>query len=178
MNNDGRLDFITARSDAKAGHGELLWLEHPATGLSATPWVEHVVTSGPDVTINVAEIKGQNDYIYVFAAEFFSKELSVSQIHKSTGVLVQKRIIDNTIDQAYSVFYTDIDGDGKADLLVNNHEKDNDAASVFVYSVPSDLMNGEYAKTTIVHGFKNVFNLMVPNMSPGFCYPVYPKVSG
>ena len=73
--------------------------------------------------------------------------------------------------------YTDINGDGKAELLVNNHEKKDDEASVFVYSVPEDLFNGEYKRTVIMQGFKNVFNLMTPNMSPGFCYPVYPKVS-
>ena len=27
LNNDGRLDFITARSNAKAGEGELVWFE-------------------------------------------------------------------------------------------------------------------------------------------------------
>ena len=29
MNKDGLLDFVTARSDATEGHGELIWLEHP-----------------------------------------------------------------------------------------------------------------------------------------------------
>lgn len=49
MNGDGRLDFITARSNAKAGQGELLWLEHPADGLATYPWTEHVIDQGPDV---------------------------------------------------------------------------------------------------------------------------------
>jgi hypothetical protein len=33
INGDGRLDFLTARSDAKAGDGQLVWLEHPVDGL-------------------------------------------------------------------------------------------------------------------------------------------------
>lgn len=33
LNGDGRLDFITARSNAKANQGELVWLEHPEGGL-------------------------------------------------------------------------------------------------------------------------------------------------
>ena len=33
MNGDGRKDFITARSNAKAGDGELVWFEHPEDGL-------------------------------------------------------------------------------------------------------------------------------------------------
>lgn len=38
-------------------------------------------------------------------------------------------------------------------------------------------MKGEYKRKTIASGFKNVFNLFVPGMSPGFCYPVFPKLS-
>ena len=39
LNGDGRLDLITARSNAVAGEGELLWLEHPEDGLDSTdPW--------------------------------------------------------------------------------------------------------------------------------------------
>ena len=51
MNGDGRKDFLTARSNAKPGCGELVWFEHPAEGLTKTPWIEHVVTSGPDIGI-------------------------------------------------------------------------------------------------------------------------------
>ncbi len=29
LNGDGRKDFITARSNAKAGGGQLVWFEHP-----------------------------------------------------------------------------------------------------------------------------------------------------
>lgn len=64
-------------------------------------------------------------------------------------------------------------------LLVNNHEKDNSKAAVFLYDVPSDLFNSkvtnDYAKKTIASGFKNAFSLLIPNMSPGFPYVVYPK---
>lgn len=38
MNGDGRKDFLTARSNAKKDGGELVWFEHPATGLTNTAW--------------------------------------------------------------------------------------------------------------------------------------------
>jgi hypothetical protein len=38
LNNDGRLDFLTARSNAKSGGGEMVWLEHPEGGLKTLPW--------------------------------------------------------------------------------------------------------------------------------------------
>jgi hypothetical protein len=56
LNGDGRKDFLTARSNAKKGGGELVWFEHPSTGLTNTSWTEHVVSSGPDVSINVAYV--------------------------------------------------------------------------------------------------------------------------
>jgi len=71
----------------------------------------------------------------------------------------------------------DVNGDGVKELLVNNHETDNSKAGVFLYSVPKDLFNGDYVKTTIASGFKNAFSLTVPNMCPGFPYAVYPNTS-
>jgi hypothetical protein len=38
VNNDGRYDYVTARSNAKSGGGELIWLEHPENGLAGAPW--------------------------------------------------------------------------------------------------------------------------------------------
>ena len=50
-----------------------------------------------------------------------------------TGALVNTRVIDDTIDSAYSAQVIDINNDGKLDLLVTNHEGDENKASVFVY---------------------------------------------
>jgi len=51
LNGDGRKDFITARSNAKAGGGQLVWFEQPAAGLTTATWTEHVICEGPDVGI-------------------------------------------------------------------------------------------------------------------------------
>jgi len=56
MNGDGRLDFVTARSNAKADQGELIWLEHPEQGLQSTPWAEHLITTSPDVMLEVVDM--------------------------------------------------------------------------------------------------------------------------
>ena len=52
LNGDGRKDFITARSNAKAGGGQLIWFEHPQEGLLGQ-WTEHFVCEGPDVSIDI-----------------------------------------------------------------------------------------------------------------------------
>jgi len=60
---------------------------------------------------------------------------------------------------------------------MNNHEKDSKTNGIWAYTVPEDLMTGEFAKYTITTGFKNAFSLTVPNMSPGFPYAVWPDLS-
>jgi hypothetical protein len=65
------LDYLTARSNAKLGGGELVWYQHPTDGLNTLPWPEKVITSGPDVMFDLVPWWG-GSWI-VFAAEFFNK---------------------------------------------------------------------------------------------------------
>lgn len=177
LNGDGRKDFLTARSNAKAGEGELVWFEHPAEGLAATPWNEHVVTKGPDVGIEV-EVAGTwyKDEVVVFATQFFDEKLALYRVSTKDGTLVGQRTIDDTtILSAYSVTMVDLNGDGKKVLLTNNHEKDEKTNGVYAYTMPDDLMTGEFKKYTLASGFKNAFSLFVPGMSPGFPYAVWPN---
>ena len=177
MNNDGRLDFVTARSNAKAGGGELVWFEHPAEGLTDATWTEHVVTSGPDVGIQVVRVPQYKNEIVVFAAEFFNEKVSFYRVSTKTGELVDSRVIDTTIGSAYSVTYADLNNDGSMELMVNNHETKDDKDGIWAYSFPSNWMTGTFTKHTLATGFKNKFSLTVPNMAPGFPYPFWPQVS-
>ena len=89
--------------------------------------------------------------------------------------MIASRDIDATsILAAYSVTYTDLNGDGVKELMVNNHEKDNNTNGIWAYSFPSDWMTGVFTKHTLATGFKNKFSLTVPNMAPGFPYAFYP----
>jgi len=177
IDGDGLKDFVTARTNAKAGSGELIWFKHPAEGLAKLPWTENLITAGPDVFFDIVpNMKGYPDSWMVFASEFFNKKLTVYEVGKG-GKLLNSRIIDSQIDQAYSVKYLDIDGDGKHELLVNNHETDNTKAGVFLYDVPADIFTGTFNKRVIASGFKNAFSLLIPNMCPGFPYAVKPTPS-
>lgn len=60
-------------------------------------------------------------------------------------------------------------------MLTNNHETKDSENGVYVYTVPSDMMTGEWTKYTLASHFENAFSLFVPNMSPGFPYAVYPN---
>ena len=120
MNKDGWKDYLTAWSNAKENGGELVWFEHPEGGLNAGYWKEHVIHSGPDVIFEVVtNLPGYENSLIIFAAEFFNKRVTVYEIQNAE--VVNYRILDTTIDQAYSVRYLDINEDGKYELLVNNH---------------------------------------------------------
>ena len=71
MNNDGRKDYIIARTDGKPGKGELIWLEHPEDGIASVPWTEHLITTGPDVCTSIYTFEEFPDEIVLFASEFF-----------------------------------------------------------------------------------------------------------
>ena len=176
LNGDGRKDFLTARSNAQVGGGELVWFEHPSTGLDGNEWAEHVITSGPDVGIELVDGIYNGEYV-IFAAEFFNELLSMYRISKKDGSLIDHRVLDDKILSAYSVSYTDINGDGIKELLVNNHEKSNKTNGIWAYSAPVNWMTEDWTKHTIATGFHNAFSITVPNMSPGFPYAFYPKES-
>lgn len=179
MNNDGRLDFLTARSNAKAGEGELVWFEHPEEGLSDKTWTEHVVTNGPDVGITVLKDDSvYNPYkheVVVFAAEFFNEQVSITRVSTKTGEMVEYRIIDTEILSAYSATFSDLNGDGVPELMVNNHETEDATNGIWAYEQPKDWMTGEWTKHTLATNFKNTFNLFIPQMSPGFPYNFQPQ---
>lgn len=175
LNGDGRKDFLTARSNAKAGGGELVWFEHPAEGLTDATWTEHVVASGPDVGIQVIYDGPYRNEVIVFAAEFFNEQVSFYRVSTKDGSLVDSRVIDTEILSAYSVTYADLNGDGVKELMVNNHEKDDKTNGIWAYTFPSNWMTGTFTKHTLATGFKNKFSITVPNMAPGFPYPFYPE---
>ena len=147
VNNDGRLDMITAR--AKLGWlgqhaGELLWLEQPLDK-SQKIWTEHLIASGPDVYFVVTEHHGD---LAIIATEFFNKRLSLHWRHDGQW---SQRIIDDTLGAAFDVSLTDLNGDGHEDLLVTNHEA-KEKAAVFAYEIPDDWQHGSWTRHTLLGG--------------------------
>lgn len=134
-----------------------------------------MIATGPDVDIEAVMMDQYPGEIVVFAAQFFDEKLGVYRVSLKDGSLVESRIIDSTTLHAYSVQLVDLNGDGKKELLMNNHEKDSKVNGIWAYTVPEDVMKGTFDKYSITTGFKNAFSLTVPNMAPGFPYPVWPN---
>jgi len=178
MNGDGRKDFVTAKSNAKAGGGRLVWYEHPPNGLEGTPWNEHVIVVGPDIGITIDQTSYQ-DAILVFATQFFDQSVNMYLVSKSGKGVIQQRVIDNTtILHAYVPTIVNLNNkEGEMQLMVNNHEKDANTNGVFAYTRPKNMWVDDWPKRTLASRFENAFSIFVPGMSPGFPYVMYPKVS-
>ena len=114
LNGDGRMDLITARSNAHKGHGELLWLEHPEGGLdSGEYWTEHVLGNMADVTFEVDTLDEYRWEVVVFSAQFFDEALSMHRISTVDGSLIESKTIDDElILAAYGVSLVDLNSDG------------------------------------------------------------------
>ena len=177
MNGDGRKDFLTARSNGKKGEGELLWLEHPEDGLeSGEPWTEHLIGNLADVGFLVDTMEEYPDEIIIYVAHFFDEAIRMLRVSTKDGTLVQAKTIDDTeILSAYSVTVTDLNGDGKRQLMVNNHQKKDKETGIWAYEFPEDPMNDDWSRVALATNFHNAFSLTVPNMSPGFPYVLYPN---
>lgn len=139
MNNDGRLDIVTARANKPVigqTSAEMLWLEQPASPLK-DKWTEHIMIEGPDVFFRGADLDkdGKMDFI---ATEFFGKKLTLIQQDMKTGKWTRE-ILDETVGAAFDLSFADLNNDGKTDLLVTNHEGQASKASVFAYEIPNRL---------------------------------------
>jgi len=178
MNMDGRLDFVTSKSNAKAGGGRLVWYEHPEGGLAEMPWTEHVIVNGPDVGITIDQDTYHPD-ILVYAAQFFDESVNMYRVSRKGKGVVQSRVIDDkTILSAYMPTIVNLNNKrGEMQLMVNNHEKDEKTNGVFAYTKPRNMWEDEWPKSTLASGFKNAFSVFVPGMSPGFPYAMWPKVA-
>ncbi|CAG2220256.1 unnamed protein product [Mytilus edulis] len=130
----------------------MLWLENP--GNYYTPWRPTVIAHGPDIFVIDAVLnttEGPRDCL--IAAQF------------------SHPVIDNSIGNVFDVTVTDLNNDGKPDLLVTNN---GEIGSLYAYEVPTDFRSGDFKRHSIATGFK-------PGKSgtgkgaPGAAMPVYPN---
>jgi len=123
LNGDGRKDYISARSNAKVGGGELLWFEHPKGGLdSGKSWVEHSLGNLADVAFELTTLAEYENEVVVFSAHFFDEAIRMVRISTVDGSLVATKTIDDTkILSAYNATLVDLNSDGNRQLMVNNH---------------------------------------------------------
>ena len=170
LNEDGLLDFISIRSNGN--EGELVWFERPSgsSGLDGKEWTEHLITTGPDIGFEVSRLEAYPDEIIVWAAQDLSNTLSFYRVSTKNGTLVDSRVIgDQTYQSTYTLSMVDLNGDGKKELLSNNHDQDASKSGVFALTIPDDIMKGTFEKFTLADNFDS------DQQSPGLPYAMHPN---
>jgi len=175
--------------------GELLWLERPNDTEEALKgsWKEHILTEGPDVEFTIIDFDEGDDTFEVVAQEFFMQRLVIYSITKpthtggvslprvaNTFVIDEGNYTDGGIGHAYHMDWIDINGDGKREILVNNHEGPpgpQSGGAIFAYEYVGYYRDGKSAwkRRTLV---KDAFEVTQPGnnqMSPGFLLPYHPE---
>ena len=133
-----------------------------------SPWKEHIITQGPDVHFRVADLNKDGE-IEIVATEFFGKKLSLIQ---KINVEWERRVLDDSIGKPFDVAIEDINADGKVDLLVTNHENNEDAG-VFAYEIPDNLKDN-WRRHTLYKGFKTI-QKGAGQGSPGEAMAIHPN---
>jgi len=184
FNGDGLLDLLTSRVIKRRWwgfkptfKGELLWLENPGKNrMLSTEWTEHKITDGPDV---IFKSQPYGSGLAVFSTEFFDVPRITVRILSSTGQQLDMKIIDDTVGKPFAVDIVDLDGDGTKELLVTNHQDNEDdvKAGVFAYEMPSDLIRGSYQRHTLAQDVSKCKVDSAGVGSPGFARAFHPKVS-
>ncbi|GAB5032223.1 afg1-family atpase [Nannochloropsis oceanica] len=132
----GRPCLLTARATKPffaQTEGELVLLMQPEGPFPLaewnTPWEEVVLVKGPDVMFDVVDLDPEDDVLEVFAAEFFSRRLTLHRLRKGdwkTGRkprVLTSEVLDHALGPAYSVVLADLKGYGKpSHVLVSSHE--------------------------------------------------------
>ena len=181
MNNDGKLDLVTARAsvnplEGKKGKGELVWFEQPSSDpLTSVPWKEHVIVQGPDILFQLADFNTSDECFHVFATEFFAEKLTVYSVSKKNASVVASQVIDDKIGPAYCVTFADLNMDGKTELLVTNH-LDGAGGEVYAYEIPDDPIVGQYTRHTLASNF-TVTESGKNQAAPGFAFAINPSAS-
>jgi hypothetical protein len=169
MDGDDDLDLLGARARkgmfGKDG-AELFWLENDNEDFK-----EHIIyEGGADVNFELADLNN-NGQQEIIATEFFGRKLSL--YYKEPGEKnFKRRIIDSEIGSAFDLSLIDLNGDGRLNILVTNHEADEKAA-VFAYEIPADPIHDEYKRHILMAGFKTL-QPGIGSASPGKALAFHP----
>ena len=111
IDGDGDMDVLGA-----AYYADITWWEN--VNGTGTAWTKHIVDSDFDGTVSVfsADIDGDGD-MDVLGAAVDADDISWWENTDGTGTTWTKHIVDVNFDLVWSVYSSDIDGDGDMDVL-------------------------------------------------------------
>lgn len=183
MNGDGLLDIVTSRAEFSVEswndkRGKFVWLEQPkADALSGQPWAEHEIADGPDFIFSLKPAAAglssdgtQATQIEACAAEFIAKRVQFISGSEATGY--KSRVVDDQSGPGFGCMWSDLNGDGKLDIIATNHLNQN--GSVYAYSWDGDLKDEatQIHKHVLATGF-SAATTSAGQASPGDAIPFF-----
>ena len=189
IDGDGKQEMISCRANKPIiGNTDtmLVTLKPQDASNPTGAWVETELGAGCDALFTVADLNGDG-IPEVIAASYFTSQLNLFYSTAKTGFTnaadVKMVTLDSSIGAAFDVQVTDVNGDGKVDLLVSNHQGSgaDPSGSVYAYEIPSDITNvAGYTRHTLAEGFpvtQGGFNQASPG-SPVAFHPTPQTSSG
>ena len=112
IDGDGDTDVLGAAQQAD----DITWGEN--TDGTGTSWTEHIVDGNFDVVVSVysTDVDGDGD-ADVLGAAAIADDITWWENTDGTGTSWTEHTVDGNFDGAASVYSTDVDGDGDADVL-------------------------------------------------------------
>jgi hypothetical protein len=151
----------------------MVWLKQPNPFVNG-PWQEQVLFQGPDVWFVLNDVDGDGKMEFI-TTQYFSSQVGLilywcnsdTWLDCANSKTVQSRVIDSTIGTAFYVVVSDVNGDGKDELLVTNNNNKN--GGVFAYEIPANPKSSStvWPKHTLCDGFKPLHPLLPGSGAPG-----------
>lgn len=181
VDNDGYDDLISAKASKPMFNlgkptGALYWYRNP--GPTKTPtrkWDQHLMFQGPDVHFELEDLNGDG-IPEIIATEFFYQKLTVTWLKEGASMTdgpdgFETRVAKTDLGFLFNMTLVDMQGNGRKDIVLTNHETDPLKAGVYAVEIPVDFKTGEYVTHTLANNFPTL-NEGPGQASPGGAVPI------
>ncbi|KAJ3217949.1 hypothetical protein HDU67_006977 [Dinochytrium kinnereticum] len=188
VDGDGLPDILTCRANKPlfgAGKGNHVYLTPVDRKNLLGAWKETVIGGHCDTFFRLVDLNGDG-INEIVSTEYWGNALTIISTKHPKGAFSNPadlvyNVIDPKVGHAFDVEVVDVNGDGKKDLLVTNHQGSSETptGSVYVYEIPSDisLPGSAWTKHTLLDKIP-VLQGGMNQASPGSPHSFQPKIGG